>query len=204
MTTVIQALAAAADDVRAVRKTDVNSHQKFHFRGIDAVLNAVGPAFRSHGIVCLPVTEDVSLDTVMTTGGKPSTRALVKVRYRFHGPAGDSVDAVVTGEAWDTGDKATAKAYSVAYRTALLQTLTIPTDDPDPDSSTFVRTEPDVPMAAESALFTLREALVALYENDPEGKQRYNDWRLHNGIPSLNGPITVEQYQMVSEWISAH
>jgi hypothetical protein len=44
---------------------------------------------------------------------------------------------VSVGEAFDMGDKATAKAMSVAYRTCLLQALTIPTDDPDPDESSY-------------------------------------------------------------------
>jgi hypothetical protein len=39
------------------------------------------------------------------------------------------------GEAFDSGDKSTAKAMSVAYRTALLQALTLPTDEPDPDET---------------------------------------------------------------------
>jgi hypothetical protein len=38
------------------------------------------------------------------------------------------------GEAADAGDKATSKAHSVAYRTCLLQALSIPTHEPDPDA----------------------------------------------------------------------
>jgi hypothetical protein len=56
------------------------------------------------------------------------------VLYRFHGPAGDFLDAESVGEASDSLDKATSKAMSVAYRTALIQALTLPTGDPDPDS----------------------------------------------------------------------
>jgi len=48
----------------------------------------------------------------------------------------------VCAESMDSGDKATAKAMSVAYRTALLQTLCLPTDDVDPDAETYVRSEP--------------------------------------------------------------
>lgn len=193
-TTVIQALAAVADDVRSVRKTEVNSHQKFNFRGIDSVLNAVGPAFRSHGVVCMPITESVDLDVVMTTGGKPSTRAMVKVTYRFYGPNGDHVDAVVTGESWDTGDKATAKAYSVAYRTALLQTLTIPTDEPDPDHSVYVQSEPEV---AGKLRKELHDRCKALTE---EQLATYSLWRKDAGIPSIMSPaLTREQANAIQQ-----
>ena len=44
-----EAIAAVLADVQAVRKGDRNEAQKFSFRGIDAVVNAVGPAFRAHG-----------------------------------------------------------------------------------------------------------------------------------------------------------
>ena len=43
------------------------------------------------------------------------------------------------GESMDFGDKGAPKAMSVAYRIALLQTLCIPTDDPDPDSQSYER-----------------------------------------------------------------
>lgn len=206
--TVIQALAAVADDVRAVRKQDRNDHQKFSFRGIDSVLNAVGPAFRAHGVVCLPVTEAVDLDTVMTTGGKASTRALVRVRYCFYGPAGDSVEAVVTGESWDMGDKAVPKAYSVAYRTALLQTLTIPTDEVDPDAQTYERDSAAV-RVTQRPLDVISEPergdLIAMIGSlDPDGQAAYNDFRKREGIPSLKtGAITSPQADVIAAWYAA-
>ena len=39
----------------------------------------------------------------------------------------------------DGGDKATAKAMSVAFRIALLQALALPTSEPDPDSTSYER-----------------------------------------------------------------
>ena len=47
-------------DAGAVKKGDYNSHQKFNFRGIDAVINAVSPALRKHGVVVVPtvITSD--------------------------------------------------------------------------------------------------------------------------------------------------
>jgi hypothetical protein len=45
------------------------------------------------------------------------------------------------------GDKAAPKAMSVAFRTALLQALALPTDEPDPDSQSFEREEAKAPKA---------------------------------------------------------
>lgn len=154
-----EALALVAEDVREVRKTGTNTSQNFNFRGIDAVVNAVGPAFRRRGVVCLPLVEDIRMEPMPLSGGKQATRVLVTVRYRFHGPAGDHLDAVSVGEAFDMGDKATAKAMSVAYRTCLLQSLTIPTDDPDPDEHTYEQAAPAPEWDAKMTKFELRNLL---------------------------------------------
>jgi len=134
---IFDALAAVMVEVGHVSKLDFNDFQKFNFRGIDAVVNAVGPALRKHGVVVVPNLVSVDYQTVSTTKDKASTACRVVVAYRFYGPGGDSLETSVAGEAWDSGDKACPKAMSVAFRTALLQSLALPTDEPDPDASTF-------------------------------------------------------------------
>lgn len=142
-TTIYAALANVMADVRHVAKRDFNDHQRFSFRGIDAVVNAVGPALRDHGVIVVPVVRSVEYAAVTTTNNKASTACRVLVDYVFYGPAGDSIRTTMAGEAWDHGDKATPKAMSVAYRTALLQALTLPTDEPDPDHHVYEQTKPD-------------------------------------------------------------
>lgn len=134
-----EALAAVMDDVKAVAKSERNDSQRFNFRGIDSVVNAVGPALRKHGVVVLPNVLDHHYDTITSRGGSLMGHVIVTVRYDFVGPAGDTLGCTVVGEAMDVGDKATPKAMSVAFRIALLQALTLPTDEPDPDSESFER-----------------------------------------------------------------
>ena len=141
--TVHQALSKVMGDVQAVRKDSKNQAQKFLFRGIDAVLNAVGPALRKHGVTILPEDVEVHRSNGTTSSGKQTAEVVVKVTYRVYGPAGDSIHGKVAAEAMDFGDKAIAKAMSVAYRTFLLQALTIPTDEPDPDSESYERGVPN-------------------------------------------------------------
>ena len=140
--TVHEAWASVMGDVQAVRKGDRNEQQRFMFRGIDAVMNAVGPAMRKHGIYCAPVRIEPQWRDTQTTGGKAARECLVVVTYRVTGPAGDYFEGAAPGESLDSGDKATPKAMSVAYRTFLLQALTIPTDEPDPDEHTYQREAP--------------------------------------------------------------
>lgn len=134
------ALSAVMDAVGAVAKKDRNTQQGFLFRGIDAVVSAVSPALREHRVIVVPKLRSIDYTSVPTSDGKKSLSVCrLVMRYRFTGPAGDHIDVVVPGEAFDSGDKATPKAMSVAFRTALLQALALPTDDPDPDGQTYER-----------------------------------------------------------------
>lgn len=137
---IIQLIASVMADVTHVGKDGWNPGQKFHFRGIDAVVNAVGPALRKAGVVPTPILESATYRDILTGSNRTSMQqCTVQVRYQFWGPAGDHLDVVVPGEAFDSGDKGTAKAMSVAYRIALLQLLALPTDEPDPDVTSYER-----------------------------------------------------------------
>lgn len=156
---IFEALASVMASIDHVGKTGWNDHQKFNFRGIDAVVNAVGPALRKHGVIVVPSLVSASYETVQTTGGKAATACRVVVEYVFHGPAGDCIVTSVAGEAWDSSDKATSKAMSVAFRTALLQSLALPTDEPDPDASTYERAAPNPYDVARSRVRAAWEAV---------------------------------------------
>lgn len=209
--TVVQALAAASEDVRSVRKDSKNEAQRFNFRGIDAVMNACGPAFRRHGIICIPQTEDVVFEPMQLASGKTATRVVVKIRYVFYGPGGDSLEAVVYGESFDMGDKALAKAYSVAYRTCLLQTLTIPTDDPDPDAETFEaaparRTAPAKPKPAPKPQTISRDQLDELHSGlaslTPTQLENYTKFRTVANIPKLSDALTISEANEIAQWLN--
>ena len=138
--TIFQLLASAKENVGSVAKGERNKSQGFNFRGIDAVVNAVAPVFNELGIINVPEVLEHEYDNV-TIGAKQTQMGHVTliVKYTFYGPTGDGVSATVAAEAMDAGDKAVPKAMSVAYRTALLQVLNLPTDDPDPDASSYER-----------------------------------------------------------------
>lgn len=139
MSDIYTALANVMADCDHVAKRDRNEHQRFMFRGIDAVVNAVGPVLRKHSVMVVPNVESVTYDTVQTSTGKPATACRILATYSFYASDGSSIDTRVAAEAWDAGDKAAPKAMSVAFRTALLQALALPTDEPDPDSQTYER-----------------------------------------------------------------
>lgn len=182
--TVQQAWSAVMRDVSSLAKGDRNEHQKFNFRGIDAVMNAVGPALRTHGVMVIPSSVDTKIRDVQTTQGKASRECSVTVRYTIFGPDGDSMHGAAPGEAMDAGDKATPKAMSVAFRTFLLQSLCLPTDEPDPDSETHERSTG--PTDQQQAQDTADRAAKA---TDPVALQRVAEWVTTKGLDDIT--ITV-------------
>lgn len=138
--TVQEAWTAVMRDVQAIGKDSTNTQQHFKFRGVDAVMNAVGPVLREHGVTVLPARiVDVREERYETKNKTAMHSVIVIIEWMIHGPAGDVMTAASVGEAADSGDKAASKAHSVAYRTLLLEALCIPTGDPDPDATTAER-----------------------------------------------------------------
>ena len=137
---VFQAVSDVMNDVREVRKTGRNSSQNFNFRGIDAVMNAVGPKLREHGVIVTPIRAELE-GIEVDAGRKKAKDTCGIVTYRWFGPDGSHFDSQVYAEGRDYADKGGAKTMSVALRTCILQTLCLPTDDPDPDED-YIESSP--------------------------------------------------------------
>lgn len=184
--TVYESWAALMSDVESIEKRDRNSQQGFVFRGIDAVMQAVGPYMRKHGVFVVPTGQDIRSETYTTKTGTTMRNVTVTMKYRVYGPAGDYFDGVSYGEAADAGDKAVTKAQSVAYRTFLLQSLTVPTGDQDPDAYTHERAAPD---AAATDFEAARKELAA------KAKQLgYTPVGLEDRcLEEMKAPITAEK-----------
>ena len=161
-TAIYGALAAVMKQVGAVKKGDRNDTQHYSFRGVDAVVNAVYPALIDHGVTVQPNVRSFDYSTVHVGSGnnpRPMGHARVVVEYTFTAVEdGSAVTTSAAGEAFDSGDKATPKAMSVALRTALLQSLMLPTDEPEPDSFSYERSEPERTIGADPTVAELNEA----------------------------------------------
>ena len=156
---IAQALSEIMKAVGGIAKKDRNQAQGFNFRGIDSVVNAVSPALQKFGVVIVPSVEEYDYQTVEIGKNRtPMGHVRVKVTYTFIGANGDAIKATVVGEAMDSGDKATAKAMSVAFRTALLQSLALPTDEVDPDASSYERSSADDVLAPSAILIKIQQS----------------------------------------------
>lgn len=110
----------------------------FNFRGIDDVYNAVGPLLAKHGLVIMPRCVNRECVERVSGNGKALFYVTVSAEFDFISSNDESKHTVsMFGEAMDSGDKATNKAMSAAYKYAIFQTFCIPVEgDNDADAST--------------------------------------------------------------------
>lgn len=121
-----------------IAKDRTNAAQGFKFRGIDDVLNVAGPIMARNGLVVIPQIVQREVTERQTRGGAGVLfNVVVTAEFKFVSATDGSSTIVRTyGEAMDTGDKATNKAMSAAYKYAALLTFAIPTEgDNDADAS---------------------------------------------------------------------
>lgn len=188
-----QAWAAVMADVQGLGKHQRHDSPgaRFNFRGVDDVMNAVGPALRTHGVSVVPTGVSLQTRATQTSTGKATQEATVMVTYAIHGPAGDSMAGGSAGGAMDSGDKGVAKAMSVAFRTFLLQSLCLPTDEPDPDAEAYERASAPVETPAQTAIRGMEQA------PDPATLERVTAWAQDQGLAS--DPAVVRALQAARE-----
>lgn len=118
-------------------KERTNQQQHFAYRGVDDLMNALAPLLVKHKLLILPRVQERTLVERESRQGGAIFSVVLKVEYEFLCAEDDSSRVVgpFYGEAMDSGDKATNKATSVAYKYACIQTFCIPTEADDPDAN---------------------------------------------------------------------
>lgn len=137
---VYQAISSVMADlaVDGISKDKKNQQQGYSFRGIDDVYNALSSVLAKHGLLMLPRV--LSRDVAERVNHKGTALFYVTVEAEFDlvcSEDGSKHTIKTYGEAMDSGDKATNKAMSAAYKYAAMQAFCIPTEgDNDADAST--------------------------------------------------------------------
>lgn len=136
MSRIYTAIAAVMADMPAIGKDRTNTGQGFKYRSIDQFMNTLQPLLVKHKLFILPSYvshETTFFDSVKETQSGRSTsrtcRAVVKGQFSIVADDGSKVVMEALGEGLDQGDKATAKAMSVAFKYAIMQAFCIPTED---------------------------------------------------------------------------
>jgi len=134
---VYQAICGVISEIGAIEKSKKNQQQGFMYRGVDDVMNALQPLLVKYKVFIVPEVLEQTREERTTKNGNTVIYSVCKVKYTFYADDGSSVQAVVVGEGMDSGDKATNKAMSIAFKYACFQTFCIPTEemvDPDTES----------------------------------------------------------------------
>lgn len=134
-TGIFKALTDIMKETVAIGKDKTNTMQGYKFRGIDDVYNAVHPLFAKHGVFSVPQVLEEKTEERTSSKGNALIYRVLRVKYTFFTSDGSFVESIVIGEGMDSGDKASNKAMAVAHKYAILQILSIPTnDDKDPEN----------------------------------------------------------------------
>ena len=146
----------------AIGKTSKNAQQGFMYRGVDAVMNALNPVLTANHVFCVPEVLEQHREERQTRSGGNLIYSILKMCYTLYAEDGSSVSATVIGEGMDSADKSSNKAMSVAYKYAMFQIFSIPTEemaDPDADTPPESTPKPDNKAARNKAWTALATAL---------------------------------------------
>ena len=132
---IYEAICNVMSEIGAIEKSKKNQQQGFMYRGVDDVMNALQPLLVKYKVFIVPEVLEQTREERTTRNGNTVIYSVCKVKYTFYADDGSFVQAVVVGEGMDSGDKATNKAMSIAFKYACFQTFCIPTEDMvDPDA----------------------------------------------------------------------
>jgi len=127
---VYKAIAAVQGEMAKVgiSKGRENQQQGYYFRGIDDIYNALAPLLSKYSLCLIPKVGDRQVVERVSSRGTAMFYVTVSVEFDIVSAVDGSIHtAKVCGEAMDSGDKATNKAMSAAYKYLCLQVFCIPT-----------------------------------------------------------------------------
>ena len=126
---IFETIAAVMAEIGSIGKDSRNQKQNFMYRGIDAVMNALSPAIIKYKLFVVPEVLNQRREERQSANGGNLIYSICTIKYTFYAEDGSFISATVVGEGMDTGDKATNKAMSVAFKYACFQVFCIPTEE---------------------------------------------------------------------------
>jgi hypothetical protein len=204
----------SALSAQGISKDQTNNFDKYKFRGIDDVLNAMAPILASRGVLIIPSVKNYETKQVPTAKGGVQNHTTILVEYTLYDTEGDSVHHMAVGEAMDRGDKSINKAMSAAFKYFLFQAFCIPLQGQDADGesheivkvvATADQWDTLIAFMADKDAFGLRKYLDsfdndmrdALFNMAPKGqksrfKQECRDL-YQNGVTQVKGTVVALQ-----------
>jgi hypothetical protein len=126
---IYQAISAIMAEVPSIGKNRKNTQQGYTFRGIDDMYNALNDILAKHKVFATSEVLHHEREERQTKAGSTLIYSILTVKFNFYTEDGSNVSMTMIGEGMDSGDKASNKAMSTAYKYAMMQLFCIPTDD---------------------------------------------------------------------------
>ena len=112
---------------RGIAKARVNDADDYKYRSIDDLLDRLAPLLAKHRLCVLPRAIERTVVERHDDGQHLLCHTCLRVAFTLTSvDDGSSHMVEAFGEALDVSDKATAKAMSAAYKSAMIQTFCIP------------------------------------------------------------------------------
>ena len=207
---IFESIAAIQADVDFIGKDKQTTGQtSYKYRGVDQVLNTLHPLFAKHKVFAVPeVLEVLNREWKTTKTGASVVYQTAKVRYTFYAEDGSSVSATVLGEAMDSGDKASNKCMSVAYKYACFQILSIPTEetsaDPDDETETFAKPTQKPAQRAQKAPDITAEALTAAGVKDANGMIDWLEKQMEMPVAMFDDDERAQAWSFIRKRVASH
>lgn len=113
---IYQLIPKIMQEVGAVGKGGYNAFDKYKFRSIDDIYNALQPVLAKNGVFIVPRIISSIENTIQSQAGKDQIRIKIKVEYKICAPDGSFVESIFEGEGIDRSDKATNKAAQASFK----------------------------------------------------------------------------------------
>lgn len=130
--------------VKAVGKNGDNLQQGFKYRKIEDVADMMHELLADNNIYILPEVLDEKTEERTTSRGGNLIYRVLKVKFEYvSGIDGSRETSIVTGEGMDSGDKASNKAMTAAFKYSLSQVFCLPFGSfVDPDQQSHPESSP--------------------------------------------------------------
>jgi len=182
-----------------ISKSRDNKQQGFKFRGIDETLNALAPVLSEHGLLMLPRMVSRQVVERESRNGGVLFSVTVEAEFDFVSAEDGSVHTVRTfGEAMDSGDKATNKAMSIAYKYAAFLAFCIPVEGMGQDADETVHyVAPKAPEGYDEWLTDMQASsgmvptLASFREVYGQSKPEYRAWLQKHDKAALDAMVAA-------------
>lgn len=211
MSEIYKAIPRVMQEIGAIAKDRVNQQQKFTYRGIDDVMNALHPVLVKHGLFLTPEVLEHKREERTTKSGGNLIYSVMKLKYTLYAQDGSSVSATVIGEGMDSADKSSNKAMAVGMKYALFQLFCIPTEEmgnDDPDRVTPPDSTPAniVPMKKPNPRKERIAAFAQLHGMDMAGVEAYKAALIKAGLVADKSckDMTDEEFEQLIAAMNAN